>query len=256
MFLLPFYNRFYAPSRVPIPEDKRKPGGPVDRPFTLADLTDVEVILWIQFKLIDEGGKSGKNGEAEPHRREGHLGDANAGRKSFGTGQAQPLQHQTRPGHSKSLGKRLQAVNNSQTPRTALEPKFFAGILKRLLFHVDRFGTCFGLNDYREYKPQQFEFGEFELVLRNMMAVMIGYMFGLRASTLFNLKLDDIKIIEPDTPGGGPHPLVEETDLQELFANRVLRAPRVGARTVQRHHGRALGRVPHHEALHVLVQND
>ena len=57
--------------------------------------------------------------------------------------------------------------------------------LKNLIVVVDRFKACFGLDDYRVYMPHKFHFTEFELT-RNMMAVMIGYMFGLRATTLFD----------------------------------------------------------------------
>ena len=224
---LPFFEKFCAPIRIPIPEHERRPGGPVDRAFTIADLTDNDVIFWVQFELIDKGKMSGASArqcliaargiwpmkmqmQTEGYRVQDH-------RNPFSTDAVRLMQ--------KSLRKRMKKIDNLQSPRTALEPKFFAGILKTLIVVVDRFKACFGLDDYRVYMPHKFHFTEFELT-RNMMAVMIGYMYGLRATNLFDLTLDDIKITMPER---GVRTLTLKKQVCKNFCRNEFSEPRVFA---------------------------
>ena len=73
--------------------------------------------------------------------------------------------------------------------------------------------------------PHKFHFTEFELT-RNMMAVMIGYMFGLRATTLFDLTLDDIKITMPEP---GVRTLTLKKQVCKNFCRNEFSEPRVFA---------------------------
>jgi len=224
-FFMPYYNHFCAHIRIQIPDTTGRRGEPVYRNHTIADLTEDDVMLWVQFELIDKGRMSGSSARqclisvrgVWPLKMQLKGYRVRGVQNPFSTEAVRKMQT--------SLGARIKKVQDTQLPRTALEPKFFAGILMKLLVTVDLFKACFGLNDYREYKPNNFKFTEFELA-RNMMAVMIGYMFGLRASNLFELELDDIKIILPDTPRG-PRTLALKKLTCKNFSRNEFSEPRV-----------------------------
>jgi len=75
------------------------------------------------------------------------------------------------------------------------------------------------------YMPHKFHFAEFELT-RNMMAVMIGYMYGLRATNLCELTLDDIKITMPER---GVRTLTLKKQVCKNFCRNEFSEPRVFA---------------------------